>query len=200
MEIKNSFNVPLPPPEAWRLLMDIPRIAPCMPGAELIERLDDRTYKGKVSVKLGPVALAFVGTAQFEMMDESAQHARVRAQGSDSKGRGGAAATVDFQLAPSAEGTCVEVTTDMALTGSVAQYGRATGIIQSVSTQLLNQFATNLRRSLTDQGAADPGAATTGDPKTRAATEGAIPISAFGLITRVIWDAVKRLLGRRVAH
>jgi carbon monoxide dehydrogenase subunit G len=202
MEIKNSFNIPLPPPEAWRVLMDIRRIAPCMPGAELIEQLDDRTYKGKVSVRLGPVALAFVGTARFETMDEIAQHARATTQGSDAKGRGGAAATVEFQLAPSAEGTRVEVTTDVTLTGSVAQYGRASGIIQGVSTQLLNQFAANLKRSLTvyDEGVADPSAPSSSEsPKEVAALHNALPISALGLIARVVWDSVRRLFGRSAA-
>src|SRR5215472_13967723 len=90
VEIDNTFEVPLPPAEAWPVLMDIRRIAPCMPGAELTEVVDDKTYKGKVGVRLGPVALAFAGLVTFEEIDQANRRARVKAQGTDSKGRGGA--------------------------------------------------------------------------------------------------------------
>ena len=100
MEINNSFEVPLPPTEAWKVLMDIERIAPCMPGAELTGKVDNDTYNGKVSVKLGPVALAFAGQVKFTEIDEANRKARAKAQGKDSKGRGGANATVDFHLEP----------------------------------------------------------------------------------------------------
>lgn len=195
MQIKNSFEVPLSPPEAWQVLMNIPRIAPCMPGVELVGRVDERTYKGKVSVKLGPVALAFVGTAQFEHVDEAAHYARVRAQGADAKGRGGASATVDFRLTPAAEGTCVDIATDVGLTGSIAQYGRATGVIQGVATQLINQFASNLKRSLAAEETKISDRNTMSSERTaKAAGSGtAAPISAVGLMARLIWGAVLRL-------
>ena len=83
MLINNSFEVPLPPGEAWKVLMDIPRIAPCMPGAELTGVVDKNTYSGKVSVRLGPVALTFAGTVKFSDIDEAAHNARVNAQGKD---------------------------------------------------------------------------------------------------------------------
>src|SRR5258705_83432 len=89
MEINNSFEVPLPPKDAWKTLMDIPRIAPCMPGAELTGVVDKDTYNGKVSVRLGPVALTFAGQVKFTAIDEAACKARVKAQGKDSKARGG---------------------------------------------------------------------------------------------------------------
>ena len=89
MEINNSFEVPLLPAEAWKVLMDIERIAPCMPGAELTGVIDKQTYNGKVSVKLGPVALSFAGQVKFTEIDEAGRKARVKAQGKDSKGRGG---------------------------------------------------------------------------------------------------------------
>ena len=87
MEFDNSFDVPLPPAEAWRVLMDIPRIAPCMPGAELTEIVDEKTFKGKIFVRLGPVSLAFAGTVIFEDIDVAGYKARVKAQGADAKGR-----------------------------------------------------------------------------------------------------------------
>jgi carbon monoxide dehydrogenase subunit G len=93
MEFDNAFEVPLPADEAWKVLMDIRRIAPCLPGAELTEVVDDRTYKGKVGVRLGPVSLAFAGTVKFEEIDDVNHRAKVAAQGSDAKGRGAANAT-----------------------------------------------------------------------------------------------------------
>ncbi len=90
MDIENSFEVPLTVDEAWKVLLNIKRIAPCMPGAELLEVIDPESYKGKVSVRLGPVALSFVGTARFEEIDEERHRARVKGQGLDAKGRGGA--------------------------------------------------------------------------------------------------------------
>ena len=148
MEINNSFDVPLPPAEAWKVLMDIPRIAPCMPGAELTGVVDKDTYAGKVSVKLGPVALTFAGQVKFTEIDDVAHTARVKAQGKDSKGRGGANANVDFRLEPAGAGTRVLVKTDLSLSGAVAQYGRASGMIQDVAQALIGQFAANLKAQL----------------------------------------------------
>jgi|SRR5579871_6883301 len=148
MEINNRFEVPLPPPDAWKVLMDIPRIAPCMPGAELTGVVDKDTYNGKVSVKLGPVALTFAGQVKFTDIDEAAHKARVKAQGKDSKGRGGANASVDFHLEPVSSGSRVIVKTDLTLSGAVAQYGRASGLIQDVAQQLIGQFAECLKAQL----------------------------------------------------
>src|SRR5262245_66683699 len=101
-----------------------------MPGAELTGKLDSETYNGKVAVKLGPVALAFAGQVKFTEIDEAAHKARAKAQGKDSKGRGGANATIDFHIEPAPPGARVLVKTDLSLSGAVAQYGRASGLIQ----------------------------------------------------------------------
>src|SRR6516225_574004 len=98
MEFDNSFEVPLPVGDTWKVLMDIRRIAPCMPGAELTDVIDDRTYKGKIGVRLGPVALTFAGIVKFEDIDDTNRTARVKAQGTDAKGRGGANAAASFRL------------------------------------------------------------------------------------------------------
>ncbi len=98
MEFDNSFEVPLPPAQAFAVLKDIPRIVPCMPGAELTEIVDPQNYKGKVSVRLGPVALAFSGRIEFESIDEASHSARLKAQGSDAKGRGAADAVASFHI------------------------------------------------------------------------------------------------------
>src|SRR5262245_44954234 len=148
MEINNSFEVPLKPAEAWKTLMDIPRIAPCMPGAELTGQADKDTYNGKVSVKLGPGALAFAGQVKFNEIDEAAHKARAKAQSKASKGSVGATATMDFHIEPAPPGARVLVKTDLSLSGAVAQYGRASGLIQDVAAQLVGQFASNLKAQL----------------------------------------------------
>jgi len=119
----NSFDVPLPPAEAWPLLVDIRHIVPCMPGAELTEVVDERTYKGKISVPLGPVAVAFAGVMKVEV--NPANHtARVTARGADAKESGGANATASFRLGPEGSGSKVLMQMEVALSGGVAQYGR----------------------------------------------------------------------------
>jgi uncharacterized protein len=180
VEFDNSFEVPLPPAQAWPVLMDIRRIAPCMPGAELTEVIDDKTYKGKIGVRLGPVALTFAGTVTFEEIDNVNHRARVKAQGTDAKGRGGANASASFRLEPSGSGSKVLVHTDLSLSGSVAQYGRGVGMIQATAAQIINQFAGNLKAQLATAPAA-------------AASPAARPISGFALLAKVLWDAIVRL-------
>lgn len=191
MEFDNRFTVPLPPDAAWALLRDIERIAPCMPGATLTEAVDADTYKGEVSVRLGPVALTFRGQASFEDVDDAARRARVRAEGRDAKGRGGANATVDFEVAPGEGGSTVLIHTDLMLSGSVAQYGRGVGMVQGLAEQLIGQFAENLKAQLDAAPAADASAAAT-----PAETK---PISGLSLIFRTIWNAILRLFGKSAA-
>jgi uncharacterized protein len=115
MEFDNSFEVPLPPGEAWKVLLDIRGIAPCMPGAELTEVVSANTYKGRINVRLGPVALTFAGLVKFDAIDEANHTARVSAQGTDAKGRGGAQATSVFHLEPAGNGSKVLVHTNLNL-------------------------------------------------------------------------------------
>jgi len=159
MEFDNSFDVPLAPDQAWAVLMDIPRIAPCMPGAELTEVLDARNYKGKISVRLGPVALAFAGRVEIDAVDDANRSAKVKAQGSDAKGRGAANATASFRIEPAGGGSKVFIHTDLMLSGAVAQYGRVVGMIQATADQIIGQFAGNLRAQLAREGAPPPTAA-----------------------------------------
>jgi uncharacterized protein len=224
MEFDNSFEVPLPVDEAWKLLMDIRRIAPCLPGAELTEVVDDRTYKGKVGVRLGPVSLAFAGTVKFDEIDDAAHRAKISAQGSDAKGRGAANATATFHLEPVAAGSKVLVHTNLTLSGAVAQYGRGVGIIQITAAQIITQFANNLKAQFAPAKAAPAAiaaatpAATTSAPATPAASASsaataspataspttasptpaasAKPISGFALAGAVLLAWIKRLFGR----
>jgi carbon monoxide dehydrogenase subunit G len=185
MEFDNTFEVPLPPAEAWPVLMDIRRIAPCMPGAQLTEVVDERTYKGNIGVRLGPVALTFAGIVKFEDIDDTNHTARVKAQGTDAKGRGSAQAAATFRLEPSDTGSKVLVHTDLTLSGAVAQYGRGVGMIQATATALMNQFANNLKKQL-----ANPP-----DPAIAAADTAVKPISATSLAGQVVWNTLKDKLG-----
>lgn len=203
MEFDNSFEVPLPPADAWAVLMDIRRIAPCMPGAELTEVVDDKTYKGKVAVRLGPVALAFAGVVTFEEIDNANRTARVKAQGTDSKGRGGANAVAAFRVeaAPSG-GSTILVHTDLTLSGSVAQYGRGVGMIQTTAAQIIGQFANNLKGQIARDGAAAPASqaqATGTAPTPVAPAPAAKPISGFSLMAKVLWASILKLFGRRAS-
>ena len=142
MEFDNSFDVPLPPAQAWALLMDIPRIAPCMPGAELTEVVDPQNLQGQ------DFSPAWPGGAGFCRPRRVRQHrrqpitaARVKAQGSDAKGRGGANATATFRIEPVGAGARVLIHTDLMLSGAVAQYGRGVGMIQATAAQIIGQFA-----------------------------------------------------------
>jgi carbon monoxide dehydrogenase subunit G len=217
MEFDNSFEVPLPVDETWKLLMDIRRIAPCLPGAELTEVIDDRTYKGKVGVRLGPVSLAFAGTVKFDEIDDAAHRAKISAQGSDAKGRGAANATATFHLEPVTGGSKVLVHTNLTLSGAVAQYGRGVGIIQITAAQIITQFANNLKAqfaptavpassapaaasSVPSPAAASGAPAALAPPVATAAASPAAsaakPISGFALAGAVLLAWLKRLFGR----
>jgi carbon monoxide dehydrogenase subunit G len=215
MEFDNSFEVPLPPAEAWKVLLDIERVAPCMPGAELTEVLGDNTYKGKIGVRLGPVALTFAGIVEFKEIDEATHTARVAAQGTDAKGRGGANAASTFRLEPSGSGSKVLVHTNLTLSGAVAQYGRGVGIIQATAAQLMNQFANSLKQKLAQEQPAARAAApvpppiepspsivptaappTSAPPPPRTPAPAAKPISGFSLMAKVIWSWVAGLFRR----
>src|SRR6187455_942121 len=208
MEFDNAFEVPLPPAQAWPVLMNVQGIAPCMPGAQLTEVVDDKSYKGNIAVRLGPVALTFAGLVTFEEIDNTGHTARVRAQGTDAKGRGSAQAAATFRLEPSATGSKVLVHTDLTLSGSVAQYGRGVGMIQATASAIMTQFANNLKKQIAASPAlaaaaapivASPSIAPASTAPTRAPPfpppPAAKPISGFSLMATVLWNAIKRLFG-----
>jgi len=137
MKIEDRFRVNLPVDEAWRVLLDIERIAPCMPGAELQE-VDGDEYRGIVKVKVGPITAQYKGVAKLAEVDEGARRAVIDAQGRDTRGQGNASATITMSLAPDGDGTAVSIDNDVTVTGKVAQFGR--GVMADVSTKLLAQF------------------------------------------------------------
>jgi carbon monoxide dehydrogenase subunit G len=138
MRLTNSFTVPVPVEQAWDTLLDIERIAPCMPGAALTSHSGD-TFEGTVRVKVGPVSLTYKGKGRFVERDEAARRVVISASGADARGAGTAAAKVTASLAPDGDGTRVDVVTDLDVTGRAAQFGR--GLIADVSGKLVAQFA-----------------------------------------------------------
>jgi carbon monoxide dehydrogenase subunit G len=146
MLLESTFDVPARPEQAWDLLMDVPRVIPCMPGATLTEMVDDANWKARVDVKLGPVALSFATDVHREEADREALRATIAADAREVRGRGAGTARIESSLVPQADGTRVVVRTDLTLTGTVAQSGR--GLVEAVSAQLVESFADCLRAQL----------------------------------------------------
>jgi uncharacterized protein len=146
VKIENSFEVPVSSEEAWALLMDVPRVVPCMPGAKLVETVDDDHWKANMGVKLGPISLSFDTDIEREEADEAARRARLAANAKEKRGRGGARATIESTLSEANGRTRVDIVTDLALSGQVAQYGR--GLIADVAGDLVSSFARCLEAQL----------------------------------------------------
>jgi carbon monoxide dehydrogenase subunit G len=145
MELTHEFSVSVPVDQAWALLTDLERVAPCMPGAELQDVAGDE-YRGVVKVKVGPMTTQYKGVVSFRERDAVNHRAVLRAEGRDTKGQGNASATVTATLAPENGGTRVSVHTDLTITGKVAQFGR--GVLADVSSKLLGQFVRALEELL----------------------------------------------------
>jgi carbon monoxide dehydrogenase subunit G len=145
VQLENSFTVPLPIDEAWRVLMDIDRIAPCMPGA-ILDSVEGDDFTGRVKVKLGPINLTYQGKGSFIERDETGHKAVIDAKGKDQRGNGTAAAVITAKLASEGSVTRVDVLTDLNITGRPAQFGR--GVMTDVGNKLLGQFADKLSAQL----------------------------------------------------
>jgi carbon monoxide dehydrogenase subunit G len=137
MQIDNSFRVDVPVDEAWTVLLDLERIAPCLPGA-LLQEIEGDVYRGVVKVKVGPITAQYKGAATFTSKDDAAHVAVLTAEGRETRGQGNASATITATLVADGDGTKVTVITDLTVTGKVAQFGR--GVMADVSAKLLNQF------------------------------------------------------------
>jgi carbon monoxide dehydrogenase subunit G len=172
VQLENSFTVPVPIDEAWRVLLDIERIAPCMPGAAL-DTVDGDDFTGRVKVKLGPINLTYQGKASFIEKDEAAHKAVIDARGKDQRGNGTAAAVVTAKLAAEGSITRVDVLTDLNITGRPAQFGR--GVMTDVGNKLLGQFADKLAAQLGEGDAqGDAARASTAAAKVAATAAGAV--------------------------
>lgn len=189
MRLEQSFEVEAPPDRAWALLTDVPRVVPCMPGAELTEVVGENSFKATLHVKLGPISLQFGADVTRETMDGATRTTRLAAQARELKGRGSAQATIESSLEPSGAGTRVTVVTDLALQGAVAQYGR--GVIADVSNQLVARFAACLADQLREP------AAGSGTPAAAAPAREVAPVGGLGLVLRALARPLLRLLRRR---
>jgi carbon monoxide dehydrogenase subunit G len=185
VRLENSFEVTAPPEQAWALLIDVPRIIPCMPGAKLDETVDDANWKATMAVKLGPISLSFKTDVQREEADEAARHAKLSAKAREARGRGNASATIESSLTPQNGGTRVDIVTELQLTGAVAQYGR--GLVQDVSSQLVTQFADCLRAQL----------ASTPEEAAAAVEVQSRPVGGLRLGLSALWRSLGRLFRRR---
>ena len=184
MLITSDFDVAQPIDKVWAFFDDIAGVAACLPGAELTDDLGDDKYLGKVEVRMGPVKLAFAGTANITERDNDAKRIVIDAAGADEKGRGQAAMGVTASLVPVAGGTKVDVAMDLQLSGAAAQYGR--GMIADVTAVLMRDFATNMQNRITaiEKGLSPDQVAT------------AAPAGGFAIAMRAARMALTRVLRR----
>jgi carbon monoxide dehydrogenase subunit G len=199
LEIKQSFTVARPLPEVWALFQDVPTVATCMPGAELIADRGDGLYQGKVSIRLGPFGAAFEGEARVAP-DEANHTGHVEGKGTDKRGGSRSKLVMDYRLEEVAGGTRVDVAADVQLVGPIAQFGR-TGIINETANVLIRQFVQNVEGRLAVAAPAEPlatAASVTSAPPQRpaAAAAPANSISVFSLVGAVIGSWFRRLFGR----
>jgi carbon monoxide dehydrogenase subunit G len=213
MQFENDFVVEAPVDRVWDYLLDVERIAPCAPGAELTEIVDDKTWKGKINIKVGPVTMSFAGTVTLLERDDAVHRAVLKAEGRERSGRGAASATVTSRLEQAEGGTKVTISTDLTISGAAAQYGR--GMIPDVSKRLTRDFAECLRESIGAQGGPRDAAGGGGNatrapnpappdvgasPSAAIARPGSKPVKGFRLAVWALWRAIlrafKRLFGR----
>jgi len=222
MKLEQSFEVEAPIAEVWAALIDLERVAPCLPGAAITERDEDGTYHGTFQVKLGPATAAYRGTIKIDEADEASHRATLKARGTDKRGQGGASATIVNTLSEKeGGGTRVDAVTDFTITGRLAAFGRG-GMMQDISNRMMRDFATCLQSRLGSEPAAPSGAdVTTGEaapeevaaadppmgggphappssvaPPAPAAPPPAAPVKGFSLFFGVLWERIKRLFGR----
>ncbi|MGH2817356.1 MAG: SRPBCC family protein [Actinomycetota bacterium] len=187
MLIENSFDVSAPIDHVWSYLQDIEKVVPCMPGAELTETIDESNWRGKVTIKLGPVSMAFAGKVTLEELDEVGHRAVLKASGMEQRGKGAASATITSTLEPGTEGTRVQIVQDLKVSGQAAQFSR--GMMQDVSNKLTQQFADCLQENMQAEEEAGTGA----EPAPMVAAN---PVRGVRLGLGALWRAIVRFFGR----
>jgi carbon monoxide dehydrogenase subunit G len=208
MKLEQSFEVHAPVERVWETLIDIERVAPCLPGAEITEAGDDGTYRGTFSVRLGPTTAAYRGKLDMEEVDQAARRVVMRASGQDKRGQGSAQATIVSTMRAEGELTRVDVETDFTITGRLARFGRG-GMIEDISNRLLRDFAGCLRQRIEAPPAAEPSAVDAvlaATPEGAAAAPPAVggsdapttakPIGGFSLFFRALLDRLRRAFRR----
>ena len=169
MKLEQAFEVQAPIDTVWEALIDLERVAPCLPGAAITGRDDDGTYHGEFTVKLGPTTAAYRGTVRIDGADAATRTSTMRAKGTDKRGQGGANATIVNTLSSDGSGvTRVEAVTDFTITGRLARFGRG-GMIEDVSNRLMRDFAACLQSRIAPEPAPSGEAITTGQEPPEAA-------------------------------
>ena len=197
MQLENSFSVGAPPDRVFAYLLDVNKIVGCVPGAELSEVVDPNTFKGKVKVKVGPITVAYNGTAKIADRNDSERTATLEAEGRETTGPGSARAKAHMSVLPEGAGSVVKIVTDYSVAGRVAQFGR--GVMEDVSRRIVNDMAacikSNVEAGEPAAGGAGPGASGASAPaQTEPAT--AKPVNAFGLLFSVLWSRVRAVFSR----
>lgn len=203
MQLENSFSVAAPPEKVFAYLLDVNKVAGCLPGAELTEVVDPTTFKGKVRIKVGPITVAYSGTARISERDDAQRAATLSAEGRETTGPGSARATAQMRVQTADEGSVVRIVTEYHVAGRVAQFGR--GVMEDVSRRLINEMAACIQSNLQSS----PPAPTADSSATAATPESSAPaapsptspqqpksINAFELFWHLLTLRVRRLLGR----
>jgi uncharacterized protein len=198
MQLENSFQVSAPPNQVFAYLLDIDKVVGCVPGAELTEKVDASTFKGKVKIKVGPITVAYSGTARISERDDAARTATLSAEGRETTGPGSARATAQMQVETAGEGSLIRITTDYHVAGRVAQFGR--GVMEDVSKRLIQEMASCIQANVeADEPVDDDASAALARSAAPAARQTAKPVSAFSLFWHLVRLRVSRLFGRDVS-
>ena len=205
MQLENSFSVSAPPERVFAYLLDINKVVGCVPGAELSEVVDPTTFKGKVKVKVGPITVAYSGTARITDRDDAARSAAIEAEGRETTGPGSARAKALMKVDAEAEGggSVVKITTDYSIAGRVAQFGR--GVMEDVSRRIVNEMAACIKANVEgseqqlNSVEGGSGGVDTSAPSSGPAVVTARPINGVTLFFQVLWSGIRRLFGARPA-
>jgi uncharacterized protein len=201
MQLENSFQVGAPPDQVFAYLLDINKVVGCVPGAELSEVVDPTTFKGKVKVKVGPITVAYSGTARISERDEASRSATLSAEGRETTGPGSARATAQMRVESAGEGSLVTITTDYHVAGRVAQFGR--GVMEDVSKRLIQDMSTCIQNNLRDSVVEPKDERSAAEARVAAqpasAPAAAPQINAFALLVHLVRVRLQRLFGRSSA-
>jgi carbon monoxide dehydrogenase subunit G len=197
MQLENSFSVGAPPDRVFAYLLDINKVVGCVPGAELSEVVDPTTFKGKVKIKVGPITVAYNGTARIADRNDAQYSATLEAEGRETTGPGSARAKAYMSVVPEGAGSTVKIVTDYSVAGRVAQFGR--GVMEDVSRRIVGDMAACIKANVE---AAEPGAVGAGGgaaPGGAPPQVTAKPVNALVLFFQVLWAGIRRLFGAKSA-
>jgi hypothetical protein len=197
MQLENSFSVGAPPDRVFAYLLDINKVVGCVPGAELSEVVDPTTFKGKVKVKVGPITVAYNGTARISDRNDAQRSATLEAEGRETTGPGSARAKAFMSVEGAGDGSLVKIVTDYSVAGRVAQFGR--GVMEDVSRRIVNDMAACIKANV-EAGQAPPaagGGSVGGGSSSPPPQVTAKPVNAVVLFFQVLWSGIRRLFGAK---